>query len=432
METVIHWFRRDLRWYDNTSLYQALSNSLQVLPVFIFDPENFNDNFNDLRADFIYKQLIRLNEEVKKQNKDAGIWVTSGNPLEILPEICRQHNVSVVYANREYEPHKITQEEKLRERLREDKIEFQLFNDHLILPPDRVKKSDGGIYQVFTPYSRQWRSAILNEEVHERPSDKFLNRLISLRNSLPVQSDLGLKNFEIDYPERNVKDDIFKNYESNRDRVFVNGTSRLSVHLRYGTISPRKLFRHTDAISQKYSTELIWREFYASILFHFPEVVGRCFKPEYENIPWRSDDDHLEKWKRGITGIPLVDAGMRELNNTGLMHNRVRMVVSSFLTKNLLIDWRYGEAYFAEKLLDFDLASNNGSWQWAAGCGVDAAPYFRVFNPISQQAKFDPQFKYIKKWVPEYGTLQYPKPIVDLKSSRQRCIEVYKNALSRN
>lgn len=431
-QIAIHWFRRDLRLEDNTALYQALTNNEQVLPIFIFDTEILEslDDKSDARVQFIFDTLMAIRKKLRATGND--IYIAHGSPLDVFKNLIRQYAISTVYTNHDFEPYAIQRDNAVSQFLQEHNIAFKTFKDQVIFEKDDVLKDDGKPYTIYTPYSKKWKLKLTADDLAPKPSEKYLRYLFQTP-PLPEISlqQLGFLPTKMFIPVNQLNLEIVKNYHNTRDLPAVNGTSRMSVHLRFGTVSIRHLARLTQQVNEKYFNELIWREFYQMILAHFPHVVTKSFKPEYDRIVWRNNESEFESWCQGKTGFPIVDAGMRELNATGHMHNRVRMIVSSFLTKDLLIDWRWGEAYFAKKLLDFDLASNNGGWQWAAGCGVDAAPYFRIFNPQSQTLKFDPELKYISHWVPELNELSYPKPIVDHSFARDRVLKVYKAALSR-
>jgi len=431
-QIAIHWFRRDLRLEDNTALYQALTNNEQVLPIFIFDTEILEtlEDKSDARVQFIFDTLMAIRKKLRASGND--IYIAYGSPLDVFKTLIRQYAISTVYTNHDFEPYAIQRDNAVSQFLQEHNIAFKTFKDQVIFEKDDVLKDDGKPYTIYTPYSKKWKLKLTADDLAPKPSEKYLRYLFQTP-PLPEISlqQLGFLPTKIFIPGNQLNLEIVKNYHNTRDLPAVNGTSRMSVHLRFGTVSIRHLARLTQQVNEKYFNELIWREFYQMILAHFPHVVTKSFKPEYDRIVWRNNESEFESWCQGKTGFPIVDAGMRELNATGHMHNRVRMIVSSFLTKDLLIDWRWGEAYFAKKLLDFDLASNNGGWQWAAGCGVDAAPYFRIFNPQSQTLKFDPELKYISHWVPELNELSYPKPIVDHSFARDRVLKVYKAALSR-
>ena len=291
-----------------------------------------------------------------------------------------------------------------------------------------VLKSDGKPYTVFTPYSRRWKEKLQEKGIgHYASEDKTARLLKCPQNPMPSLPDLGFDDFDVDFPAAQIDHGLIQDYGATRDFPALQGTSRLGVHLRFGTISIRELVSASIDLGETFLNELIWRDFFMQIIGHFPHVVDRPFKKQYENIRWRNDEKEFERWCQGTTGYPIVDAGMRELSQTGFMHNRVRMITASFLVKHLLIDWRWGEAWFAEKLLDFELASNNGNWQWAASTGCDAVPYFRIFNPETQQQRFDPKGEYVRKWVPELGTASYPRPMVDHKMARERALSAYKN-----
>ena len=437
MGVAIHWFRRDLRLYDNTALYHALSSGLKVLPIFIFDPEILEDleDKDDARVTFIMKEIENLRDELKQVGSD--ILVLHGDVGEQWSMIMDRYDVKKVYFNRDYEPYAVQRDEAVMQMLTSKGVEWRDFKDHLIFDRDEVVKEDGKPYTVFTPYKKKWmhvkglRTSTPLDPFRYFPSEDHLDQLLRWTAEESVtMKDIGFSTSDVTFPSRKVPRSTIQDYDLKRDFPGEDGTSRLGVHFRFGTISIREKARSAETINSIYLNELIWRDFYAMILHHFPFVVHRAFRPAYDSVEWRNNADEFEKWKLGMTGYPLVDAGMRELDATGYMHNRVRMVAASFLTKHLLIDWRWGEAWFARKLLDFDLASNNGGWQWAAGCGTDAAPYFRIFNPHTQLEKFDKKHEYVRRWVPEFGTAEYPEPIVDHKMARTRCLAAYKKALS--
>ncbi len=428
---VLFWHRRDLRTFDNAGLYKALKNDKDIQPLFIFD-SNILDELpkDDQRVLFIYKEI----EKLKKAYKDAGsdLWVYHGKPLEIIKELVKNNNVHKVYTNRDYEPYARERDKNIHELLQEKEIEFIGSKDHVIFEKNEVVKDDGDPYRVFTPYMRTWKSNLKENTLDSHPSQDFFKNLHQLkeRQELISLASMGFsKEQKVEFPNREADEETIQEYHNKRDIPSIKGTTRMSLHLRFGTISIRELARKAKQ-NEKYFNELIWRDFYQMIIFHFPNSATDAFKEKYDLIPWINNKEHFEAWCKGKTGYPIVDAGMRELNETGFMHNRIRMVVASFLTKHLLIDWRWGEAYFAEKLLDYELASNVGGWQWAASSGVDAQPYFRVFNPESQMKKFDKEQRYIKQWIEEFGTEQYPDPIVNHKEARERAISTYKKALN--
>lgn len=427
--TTLFWFRRDLRLYDNAGLYYALKENTGVLSLFIFDTEILDklDDATDARVTFIHQSLARLKQELEKRG--SSLLVLHGNPVEIFKSLTPK----AVYTNHDYEPYARSRDEQISKLLANRNIAFKTFKDQVIFEKDEILKDDHTPYTVFTPYSKKWKTTCTNFYLKAYPVDRYISNLKPLPPlPFPQLADIGFSPSHIPLPERKIPVSIIQQYDKTRDYPGINGTSRLSVHLRFGTVSIRQLAKLAFEKNEKWLNELIWREFYQMILYHFPHVTTQAFKPEYDRIVWRNNSDEFQAWCEGRTGYPLVDAGMRELNATGYMHNRVRMVTASFLTKNLLIDWRWGEAYFAKKLLDFELASNNGGWQWSAGSGCDGAPYFRIFNPELQAKKFDPQLTYIKKWIPELDTPQYPKPIVDFSASRHRALQVYGAALGRN
>jgi deoxyribodipyrimidine photo-lyase len=431
MEPVtIFWFRRDLRIADNAALYFALKDRGNVLPLFIFDKEILDHlpDKQDKRISFILNQLMKVQAELAKH--EAVMLIKYGKPADIFEQITNKYKVAAVYANHDYEPYATERDQQLGKMFSAKGIEFVTFKDQVIFEKDEVLKDDGTPYTVFTPYMKKWRLAFTKNELKSRPSETLLNRCVKIddKPAFDLEST-GFDYVEAVYPSAEVDHSLIANYDKTRDIPSLNGTSRLGVHLRFGTISIRRLIEQTLEKDEVFINELIWREFYMMILWHFPHVVTRAFKPQYDKINWINDEKQFEAWRNGLTGYPIVDAGMRQLSQTGYIHNRVRMITASFLTKHLLIDWRWGEAWFAQNLLDFELSSNNGGWQWVAGSGCDAAPYFRVFNPELQTKKFDPELKYIKKWVPEFEKASYPTPIVDHKFARERVLKAYKTAL---
>lgn len=430
--TALFWHRRDLRIDDNKGLFEALKQNEIVHPIFIFD-KSILDKLpkNDQRILFIYQEIESLKKSY--QNLGSDLWVYYSEPSEIIPKIAQELNCSSVYFNNDYEPYALQRDQEIQVSLNNIKIEFIGKKDHVIFEKNEVLKDDGKPYTIFTPYSRKWKVNLKEEDLREYSIEKYSGNLVQKQQgeaSITLE-EMGFESKVLhDFPNRIAKNEILKNYHISRNFPAVKGTSKLSLHLRFGTISIRKLALIAREQNETYLNELIWRDFYQMIIFHFPKSAENSFKTQYDKIIWEKNEVHFDSWCTGKTGYPIVDAGMRELNATGFMHNRVRMVVASFLTKHLLLDWRLGAAYFAEKLLDFELASNTGGWQWAAGCGCDAAPYFRVFNPQAQQEKFDKSFEYIKKWVPEFGTSSYPEPIIEHKFARERILHRFKAALN--
>lgn len=427
----IFWFRRDLRLHDNHALYQALNAGLSVLPVFIFDTGILGklSSKSDARVSFIYGEIVRIQSELEKFG--SSLKVFHAKPADVFRELTEQFEIQAVFANKDYEPYAKERDDKVGEVLNEKGVAFYLFKDQVIFEENEVLKDDGTPYTVFTPYSKKWKQVLSETEIPAYPSEKMLHNFIKTAFfSFPDLKELGFEKSTIAVMPPEISEKIIRNYAKTRDLPGIDGTTRLGVHLRFGTVSIRELSRKAMEWSETFLNELIWRNFFSTILWHFPQVVDKAFKPQYDFIQWRNNEKEFECWCHGKTGYPMVDAGMRELNATGFMHNRVRMVTASFLTKHLLIDWRWGETYFAEKLLDFELASNNGNWQWAAGTGCDAAPYFRIFNPESQQKNFDPKGDYIRKWIPEIGTMKYPQPIVEHKFARERALKTYRKALN--
>lgn len=428
-KVTLFWFRRDFRIEDNAGLFYALKESCPVQPVFIFDTEILEKlPKKDARVSFIHQEISRISNQL--ETIGATLDVRIGKPEKIWLQLIKDYPVATVWANRDYEPYAQTRDKAIYDLLASHDIPFKAKKDHVIFEKDEVVKKDGKPYTVYTPYSKVWKTQLTADHLQSYPSEKVDNWHQKAPLELPSLDSLGFAPSEINYPERKPNEKVIRDYDKTRDIPALKGTSRLSLHLRFGTISIRKLAKEAMSLNEKYLNELIWRDFYQAILWHFPHVVEENFNKKYNAVKWRNNEAEFEKWKKGKTGYPIVDAGMRELNETGFMHNRVRMIVASFLTKHLLIDWRWGETYFAEKLLDFELASNNGGWQWAAGTGVDAQPYFRIFNPYSQTDKFDKDHRYIKRWVAEIDTKYYPEPIVDHKYARERCLEVYKEGIA--
>lgn len=431
-EVVVFWFRRDLRLNDNAGLYHALKSGLKVLPLFIFDKDILDklEDEDDARVTFIYHALADIKTELQKHN--SSLLVKYGKPEQIWDAVLSDYNVKAVYINHDYEPYAKERDEALNQKFTAQDVPFYTYKDQCIFEKSEVVKDDGSPYVVFTPYKRKWLAKLDSSYTKAYPSEDFMTEFFS-SNALEMPSfkDMGFEESRLSIPDQTYKN-VLKNYGEARNFPAQDATSRISVHLRFGTLSIRALIKEAQKQnSEVWLSELIWRDFYFAILYHFPHSAINSFRKEYDLIKWRNNEKEFDAWCKGETGYPIVDAGMRELNQSGFMHNRVRMIVASFLTKHLLIDWRWGERYFARKLLDFELSSNVGGWQWAAGSGVDAAPYFRIFNPYEQVKKFDKDCKYIKKWVPEFSDpFKYPKPIVDHKFARERCLATYKEALS--
>jgi deoxyribodipyrimidine photo-lyase len=431
-KVIIFWFRRDLRLEDNTALSHALNSGLPVLPIFIFDKEILDSlPKNDARVNFIFETLQNMNSELKHKT-NSGIAMYYSSPNEVFKNLINEYEIQEIFTNKDYEPYAITRDTEIKKLALQNNIKFNSYKDQVIFEENEIVKSDGTPYVVYTPFKNKWKDVFNAEKDLKENNYSSFNNFIE-DDKLPNVSlpEMGFVTSTIKVENYNTKRSLIANYEDTRNFPAIeNGTSKLGPHLRFGTVSIRKMVK--KAIAEKneiFWNELIWREFFMQILFHFPDTIHKAFRPKYDNIQWRNNEDEFEKWKNGETGYALVDAGMRELNTTGYMHNRVRMLVASFLCKHLLIDWRWGEAYFAEKLLDYELSSNIGNWQWAAGTGVDAAPYFRIFNPITQVDKFDKEKKYINKWVPDLQELTYPNKMVDHKMARERCLKTYKKAL---
>ncbi|MFM8472083.1 MAG: cryptochrome/photolyase family protein [Candidatus Kapaibacterium sp.] len=429
---TIFWFRRDLRLHDNHGLHRALQSSDNVIPLFIFDPEILGDlqDRDDRRVTFIYQALEDLNRRLREQGK--ALTVLYGRPVEVFDALCDRFPVSHVYANHDYEPYAEERDEKVRKLLSSRGVGMHTFKDHVVHERAEVTKADGKPYTVYTPYGKAWRARLAQTGLPRYASEELLGNLHGEAVSpFPTLESMGFRRAVFPLPAQDPKTDIVRKYHEQRNFPAVDGTTEIGVHLRFGTVSVRDMVRIGQSLNDTWLSELIWREFFSMILSNFPHVVTQSFRPDYDDVRWRNDEEEFQAWCEGRTGFPLVDAGMRQLVATGHMHNRVRMVVASFLCKDLLVDWRKGEAFFARYLLDYDLASNNGNWQWAAGCGCDAAPYFRVFNPHEQLKKFDPELLYVRRWLSD-EEISFPKPIVDHAAARVRALKVYKEALRGN
>ncbi len=431
-EVNIFWFRRDLRLNDNAGFKAALKDDKHVLPVFIFDTEILDKlPEDDARVSFIYETLHKMRDELQNEY-GSSIALFHGKPKNIFEELIKDYEVSKVFTNRDYEPYAKERDSEIKKLLEDNDIEFHDYKDQVIFESGEVLKKDGDPYVVYTPYKNTWREKFSNTDLEFHYTTRYMDNLIE-HSRLPnlSLSDMGFKKSSLEVPDYKLTEGLIKDYEKKRDYPAVEGTSRIGPHLRFGTVSIRQVAREADKYRNKtYLDELVWREFFMQILDYYPETVTDAFKKKYDRIKWRNNKEEFEKWKQGKTGFPLVDAGMRQLNESGFMHNRIRMLVGSFLCKHLLIDWRWGEAYFAEKLLDYEMSSNVGNWQWVAGSGVDAAPYFRIFNPTTQIDKFDEDEEYIKEWVEEYGSDNYPEKMVDHKEARERALKTYKQAVS--
>lgn len=433
----IFWFRRDLRLQDQAGLYEALKLSESVYPIFIFDREILDklDDKQDGRVEFIHDRLVEMKKHLGDLDSDLKVYY--GHPKNLWPKILKAITPDAVFCNRDYETYAKDRDNMVNNLCKQSQVDFLSFKDQVIFEKEEVLKDDGTPYVVFTPYKRKWmeklKSKLENGESYylkSYPVEKYKGAFAQMDQEEMIKlSEMNFERVDVSIPPDSVPQKRIKEYDKHRNFPAVEGTSKLGIHFRFGTISIREKSRKAIRLNETYLSELVWRDFYSHILDAFPHVEENSFRQKYDRIEWRNNEAEFEAWCRGKTGYPMVDAGMRELNETGYMHNRVRMVVASFLTKHLLIDWRWGEAYFAEKLLDYDLASNNGGWQWAAGSGTDAAPYFRIFNPESQMKKFDKELYYINKWIPEYGTDRYVEPIVDHKAARERCLATYKSAL---
>ena len=428
-KVTLFWFRRDLRLNDNHALFEALKNN-NVLPVFIFDKNILEklESRNDKRVSFIFNEIQNL--KTSFENQGSSLYISYDTPINTFKTISSKYLVDSIYFNHDYEPYALERDNTIIDFFKLKQIPAYSFKDQVIFEKNEVVKSDGNPYTIFTPYMKKWKEELNKQEITHFKSEKLLENLYKTKPfRSPTIQKIGFKSVDFKAPSRIFDSKKIKNYENTRNFPAIDGTSKLSIHLRFGTISIRDLIKTAQEPNESFLNELIWREFYMMILFHFPKVTEQSFKPLYDHIEWINNEKHFELWRKGQTGYPIIDAGMRELNETGFMHNRVRMITASFLTKHLLIDWRWGEAYFAQKLLDYELSSNNGGWQWAASSGCDAVPYFRIFSPDLQTNRFDTNFEYIRKWVSEFKSDKYPQPIVEHTFARKRAIETYKKTL---
>ena len=428
---ALFWFRRDLRLHDNHALYQALNSGLAVLPIFIFDSDILKklDNKADFRVSYIMSRIEAINKTLSSQNK--SIYTLYGSPEVVIKQLITQYNIKAIYFNTDYEPYAAERDAAINQLMLQNGIEYYSFKDQVIFEKLEITKADKLPYTIFTPYKNRWKERLNQEGIPQYPSEKLIDKFY-LDNTIQNldYEDIGFTKSTHNSEPNLVDKAIINHYDTTRDIPSLN-TTKLGIDIRFGTYSIRELVKIALNSNETWLNELIWRDFFMMIMSNFPYSANNSFKKSYDNIEWSNNEEHFERWCSGKTGYPLVDAGMRELNATGFMHNRVRMITASFLCKNLFIDWRWGEAYFASKLNDYDLASNVGNWQWAAGCGCDAAPYFRVFNPAIQAQKYDKDFEYIKKWIPELNSFDYPQPIVDFKTSSKNAVEKYKRYLLR-
>lgn len=429
----IFWYRRDLRLDDNAGLHYALKSTYPVLPLFIFDRAILDklDNKHDARVEFIHNALLDLHGQLASCG--SSIVIRYGKPVEVWKDLLEEYEIMEGYTNHDYEEYAIDRDRQVGALLNSKGIGFYTYKDQVIFEKNEILTGNKTPYTVFTPYSRKWKEQLNKFYLKSYPNESYFNNLLKTEGlPIPNLNEIGFWKTGKTFPGKVIDEIQISAYDKQRDIPSIQGTSRLSVHLRFGTVSVRKLVQRALQLNEIWLNELIWRDFYMNILYHFPHINnGEAFRKEYDAIVWRNNEEEFKAWCEGRTGYPIVDAGMRELNETGFMHNRVRMITASFLVKHLLIDWRWGETYFAEKLLDYDFAANNGGWQWAAGSGCDAAPYFRIFNPTTQTQKFDAELKYIKKWVPELNNFDYPEPIVEHTFARERVLKAYKNALDK-
>lgn len=427
---ILFWFRRDLRLHDNPALFSALQKNRNVLPVYIFDTNFLSklENIRDPRVNFIFENITKLKSELEKLG--STLLVRHGETVDVIGQLIDEYRVKKIYTNHDYEPTAIKQENAVFKLLENNRIDFLTFKDHVIFEKDEVRKTDGNPFVVYTYYMRQWKSQFQRKKIEMLDPKPYFGNLVKCDPSPKFEIEsIGFERFTYKFPPNKLHQETIRNYHLQRDIPSIRGTSRIGIHLRYGTVSIREIVEQAYKWNEIFLDELIWREFYQQILWHFPYIESKAFKPKYDEIPWRNDEREFQLWCQGRTGYALVDAGMKELNRTGYMHNRLRMITASFLTKHLLIDWRWGEAYFASKLQDYELASNNGGWQWAAGTGCDAVPYFRIFNPEIQMQKIDPKLNYIRRWIPDYNPNRYIKKIIDHSFARQRALKTFKEAL---
>jgi deoxyribodipyrimidine photo-lyase len=432
-KNAFFWFRRDLRWDDNAGLYHALRENESVRLVFIFDELILSalQSRQDLRVLFIHQTVIRLRSEIEKRG--GLLEVYHGRPEVLWKELLSNNPGSSLYLNHDYEPKARRRDLAIEKLCGKTGCFFKSYKDQVIFEKSEILNGSRLPYTVFTPYKKKWLQMLSGFYLKPYPVKKYLSRLAALAscppNSVPSLNELGFNFTDFEFPPAEVPIQILKNYANERDFPAMEATSKLGLHLRFGTLSIRQLVLLAKKHSAVWLSELIWREFFMQILYHFPYVEESSFRTAYDKIAWRKSIQDFQRWKEGRTGYPLVDAGMRELNQTGFMHNRVRMVTASFLTKHLLIHWLEGEKYFAEKLLDYDLSANNGNWQWVAGSGCDASPYFRVFNPDIQKSKFDKYDEYVTKWIPELNTESYPQPMVEHTFARDRALQAFQAVL---
>ena len=426
----LFWFRRDLRLDDNVGLFNALQSDENVLPIFIFDDFILSQlPKDDARVTFIHQQLEKMQSQLQSIGKSLAVF--HGKPLDVFQKIISENKIKTIYTNHDYEPYARKRDLELFHFFKEKNIAFKTSKDQVIFEKSEVTKDDGLPYVVYTPYSNKWKENFKKIQLLHYNSEDLLDKITTHNYPFLSLNEIGFEPSNIKVPPYDISNSLIDNYEATRNFPALNKTSYLGIYLRFGAVSIRKMVaKALESKNETFLKELIWREFFMQILWHFPHTMNASFRPKYDAIQWENNEELFQKWCDGKTGYPFVDAGMRELNATGHMHNRVRMIVASFLCKHLLIDWRWGETYFATKLLDYEQASNVGNWQWAAGSGVDAAPYFRIFNPTEQIKKFDKDLQYIKKWIPELETSAYPEPIVDHKEAREKCLRVYKEAVA--
>lgn len=426
MKFVYFWFRRDLRDQDQVGFYQALKSGFPVRPIFIFDQQILSRvvDSSDARVTFIYDEVLKLKQKFQELGSD--LIVQYGDPVEIWSELCQDPELQGIYCNHDHEPYPQWRDRQVQKKASEKNIPFHSFKDISIFERSEILTGQGTVYSVYTAYKNKWLQTLTQKDLYFYDCQKQIQNLDHFTApSMPSLQKIGFQRSGLKIPSNAVSVSCLQNYHLERDIPSLDSTSHLGIHLRFGTVSVRQMVLFAQKHSSVWLSELIWREFFMQILFHYPEVVKKSFRPGFDDLPWRWEPSEFQRWKDGQTGYPLVDAGMRQLAQTGQMHNRVRMVTASFLTKHLAHHWHHGERYFAEKLLDYDLSANNGNWQWVAGTGCDAAPYFRIFNPSLQSKRFDPDNEYVKKWVPEWGTSRYPDPMVNHQEATRRCLQIF-------
>jgi len=434
MKITIFWHRRDLRFADNAGLAAALQSGHPVLPLFIYD-QTILEKLppDDARLTFIFDQVERLAHEAREAG--GGFLARYGKTEAVFEALLKAYDVAAVYTNEDYEPYATERDAVIAKLVEKHGAEFKAFKDQVIFAKDEVLTKNGKPSKVFGAYSKAWQAKVTPDDFKPHPSARLFKKenLASPQKgdaSRPTLKEMGFERHEQWTPPAHLPPaKVVENYDQVRDLpAEKRGTTRLSVHLRFGTVSIRQLMQQAQELNNKLLNELIWRDFFMMLLWHFPNTATEAYDPKMRHLPYRDDEAQYRAWCEGRTGYPLVDAGMRQLNATGYLHNRARIATAGFLVKQLFIDWKLGEHYFSEKLLDYDMSNNVGNWQWMAGTGAVAAPWFRVYSPDSQQQQYDPDYEYVKQWVPEFGTDKYPAPIVDHKFGRERALDLIRKS----